>query len=77
MAPIDPESLNDINELIQARIDGGISRRQLVKRAAQIGIAAPVVGVMLHATSDMAYRPAVAWARRDDRPDAGATAPRK
>ncbi|HYP59337.1 MAG TPA: ABC transporter substrate-binding protein [Thermomicrobiales bacterium] len=52
---IDPESLDDINELIQARIDGGISRRQLVKRAAQIGIAAPVVGVMLHATSDMAY----------------------
>ncbi|HEX3304188.1 MAG TPA: ABC transporter substrate-binding protein, partial [Thermomicrobiales bacterium] len=52
---IDPKSLNDINELIQARIDGGISRRQLVKRAAQIGIAAPVVGVMLHATSDMAY----------------------
>jgi peptide/nickel transport system substrate-binding protein len=52
---IDPESLDDINDLIQARIDGGISRRQLVKRAAQIGIAAPVVGVMLHATSDMAY----------------------
>ncbi len=51
--PIAPESLNDINELIQARIDGGISRRQLMKRAAQIGISAPVVGVMLHATSDM------------------------
>lgn len=53
--PVEPESLNDINELIQARIDGGISRRQLIKRAAQIGIAAPVVGVMLHATSDMAF----------------------
>ena len=50
---IEPESLNDINEIIQARIDGGISRRQLIARAAQIGIAAPVVGVMLHATSDM------------------------
>jgi ABC-type transport system substrate-binding protein len=52
---VDPESLNDVNELIQARIDGGISRRQLIKRASQIGIAAPVVGVMLHATSDMAW----------------------
>jgi peptide/nickel transport system substrate-binding protein len=52
---VEPESLNDINELIQARIDGGISRRQLIKRASQIGIAAPVVGVMLHATSDMAF----------------------
>ena len=53
--PVEPESLNDINEIIQARIDGGISRRQLIKRAAQIGISAPVVGVMLHATSDMAF----------------------
>jgi peptide/nickel transport system substrate-binding protein len=52
--PVDPESLGDVNELIQARIDGGISRRQLIHRAAQIGIAAPVVGIMLHATSDMA-----------------------
>ena len=51
---IDPESLGDINDIIQARIDGGISRRQLMHRAAQIGIAAPVVGIMLHATSDMA-----------------------
>jgi hypothetical protein len=51
---IDPETLNSANDLIQARIDGGISRRQLIKRAGQIGIAAPVVGVMLHATSDMA-----------------------
>lgn len=52
---VDPESLSTVNELIQARIDGGISRRQLIKRAGQLGIAAPVVGVMLHATSDMAF----------------------
>lgn len=52
--PIDPESLDHVDDLVQARIDGGISRRQLIQRAAQIGIAAPVVGVMLHATSDMA-----------------------
>lgn len=53
--PIDPDSLNDMNEIIQARIDRRISRRDLIRCAAQIGIAAPVVGVMLHATSDMAF----------------------
>jgi len=53
--PVDPESLDDMNGLIQARIDRRISRRDLMRRAAQIGIAAPVVGVMLHATSDFAY----------------------
>lgn len=45
--------LESVNGLIQARIDGAISRRGLIRRAAAIGIAAPVVGVMLHATSDM------------------------
>jgi peptide/nickel transport system substrate-binding protein len=52
--PIDAEELHDVNGLIQARIDGRISRRALVERALKIGISAPVVGVMLHATSDMA-----------------------
>ena len=33
----------------------GHSRRGLLRRAAALGIAAPVVSVMLHATSDMAY----------------------
>src|SRR5687768_7158974 len=47
--------LDTVNGLIQARIDGVISRRQLIRRAAALAIAAPVVGVMLHATSDMAY----------------------
>src|SRR3954447_19832562 len=47
--------LEGVNGLIQARIDGVISRRTLLRRAAAIGIAAPVVGVMLHATSDMAF----------------------
>ena len=47
--------LDSVNGLIQARIDGVISRRQLIRRAAALAIAAPVVGVMLHATSDMAY----------------------
>jgi peptide/nickel transport system substrate-binding protein len=47
--------LDSVNGLIQARIDGVISRRQLIRRAAALAIAAPVVSVMLHATSDMAY----------------------
>jgi peptide/nickel transport system substrate-binding protein len=51
--PVDPRELHSLEEIVQARIDGAITRRQLIQRAAQIGIAAPVVGVMLHATSDM------------------------
>src|SRR5215203_2545560 len=47
--------LDSVNGLIQARIDGVISRRELIRRAASLAIAAPVVGVMLHATSDMAF----------------------
>jgi peptide/nickel transport system substrate-binding protein len=47
--------LDSVNGLIQARIDGVISRRELIRRAAALAIAAPVVAVMLHATSDMAY----------------------
>jgi peptide/nickel transport system substrate-binding protein len=47
--------LESVNGLIQARIDGVISRRDLIRRAAALSIAAPVVGVMLHATSDMAF----------------------
>jgi peptide/nickel transport system substrate-binding protein len=47
--------LDSVNGLIQARIDGVISRRQLIRRAAELAIAAPIVGVMLHATSDMAF----------------------
>jgi peptide/nickel transport system substrate-binding protein len=47
--------LDSVNGLIQARIDGVISRRALIRRAAALAISAPVVGVMLHATSDMAY----------------------
>src|SRR5215213_7772239 len=47
--------LDSVNGLIQARIDGIISRRELIRRAASLAIAAPVVGVMLHATSDLAF----------------------
>src|SRR5215216_836202 len=53
--PMDADELHDVEGLVQARIDGRISRRALIERALKIGIGAPVVGVMLHATSDMAY----------------------
>ncbi|MCC6792027.1 MAG: ABC transporter substrate-binding protein, partial [Thermomicrobiales bacterium] len=53
--PVDADELNGINELIQARIDGRISRRALMRRGAQLGMSAPLIGVMLHATSDYAF----------------------
>jgi peptide/nickel transport system substrate-binding protein len=53
--PADPNSLSDINELIQARIDGRINRRDLIARGVKLGMAAPLIGVMLHATSDYAF----------------------
>lgn len=43
------------NELIQARIDGRLSRRELVRRATALGFGASVVATMLHCTSDYAY----------------------
>jgi peptide/nickel transport system substrate-binding protein len=49
------EQYASVNDLVQARIQGKLSRRQMLKRAAQLGIAAPVFGVMLHATNDMAF----------------------
>jgi peptide/nickel transport system substrate-binding protein len=53
--PVDAQSLSGINELIQARIDGQISRRALIRRGAALGMSASLVGVMLHATSDSAF----------------------
>jgi peptide/nickel transport system substrate-binding protein len=52
---VEESEMNSVNGLIQARINGQISRRELMRRAAKLGIAAPVVGVMLHATSDYAF----------------------
>ncbi len=49
------EHYTSVNDLVQARIQGKLSRRQMLARAAKLGIAAPVVGVMLHATNDMAF----------------------
>jgi len=44
-----------INDLIRQRVAERISRRELMRRAAALGVSAPVVGVMLHLTSDYAY----------------------
>ncbi len=49
-----------VNDLIQARIDGRLTRRGLIRRAAALGFSAPVVGIMLHATSDRAFGALVA-----------------
>ncbi|MGI8475169.1 MAG: hypothetical protein ACR2OO_02160 [Thermomicrobiales bacterium] len=43
------------NDLVHARLAGRLSRRTLLRRAAELGLAAPVVGVLLHATGDAAY----------------------
>ena len=53
--PVDAKELHGINELIQARIDGRISRRALMRRGAELGMSTALVGVMLHATSDYAF----------------------
>lgn len=62
---VEPET---VTGLIQARIDGRLSRREMITRAARIGCSSAVVGIMLHATSDRAFgapnpaRPAAARA---------------
>jgi len=47
--------LHSANDLIVARTCGRISRRGLLRRAAELGMSAPLVGVLLHATGDLAF----------------------
>jgi hypothetical protein len=47
--------LNSGNDLIRARRAGRISRRRLIARAGELGLALPVVGALLHATADFAF----------------------
>lgn len=54
-APHDDRAPDTLGGLIQARIDRRLGRRALLARAASLGIAPPVVGVLLHATSDAAF----------------------
>jgi len=49
------EQYTSVNDLVQARIQGKLSRREMLARAAKLGVAAPIIGVMMHATNDMAF----------------------
>lgn len=40
------------NDLLQARMQGRITRRELIERALAVGLAAPVIGVLLNAAGD-------------------------
>jgi len=44
-----------IDDLVQARLAGRLGRRELIQRATTLGIAGPVLGIILHATSDHAF----------------------
>lgn len=44
-------ALTTVSGLIRGRLAGAISRRELIERALRLGIAAPVIGIMLHATA--------------------------
>jgi len=69
----EPRSAND---LIQARIDGRLTRRGLIQRATALGFAAPMIGAMLHCTSDDAFgAPNPARLSQDGRRQDGATLP--
>ena len=46
--------LTSANDLLQARLQRRISRRALIARAAELGLASPVVALLLHATGDAA-----------------------
>ena len=67
-----PEPRN-ATDLIVARLHGRLSRRELIERARDLGLAVPLIGLILHATGDSAagapgdrrpWRPA----RRQDAP---------
>ncbi|MCA9858123.1 MAG: peptide ABC transporter substrate-binding protein [Thermomicrobiales bacterium] len=55
--PVDPQALHSVDDIVQARIDKRISRRQLIERAGQLGFAAAVTGIMLRATGDVQAAP--------------------
>ncbi len=55
--PVDPAGLTTVDSIVQARIDRRISRRQLIERAGQLGIAAAVTAIMLRAAGDIEAAP--------------------
>jgi peptide/nickel transport system substrate-binding protein len=60
----EPRSAND---LLQARLRGRISRRELIERAAALGLGLPVVGLLLHVTDGHRARAQEAPVRADER----------
>lgn len=67
------ESLHTADELISARRRGRLSRRGLIRRAMELGLGASVVGVLLHATGDMAFGVQTALAASEGRKSIPAT----
>ena len=55
--PVDPTTLSSVDDIVQARIDKRISRRQLIERAGQLGIGAAVTGIMLRAAGEVDAAP--------------------
>lgn len=55
--PVDPETLGCVDDLVQARIDRRITRRQLIERAGQLGIGAAVAAIALRAAGDAEAAP--------------------
>lgn len=51
----DTSAPGKLNALIEARLTGRISRRELVRRAGALGLGTALTGVLLHATSDAAF----------------------
>lgn len=80
-SPVDPETLGNVDALVQARIDRRITRRQLIERAGQLGIAAAVTAIALRAAGDAEAAPGSRGERHLLRQDAetipvsGPTAP--
>jgi peptide/nickel transport system substrate-binding protein len=68
-----PENPRSLDDLAQARIDGHLNRRSLIRRAAALGFGAPVIATLLHATSDMAF--GVPTARAQEKQPVELTAP--
>jgi peptide/nickel transport system substrate-binding protein len=66
-------SLHSANDLITARRRGRISRRGLIQRAVELGLGASVVGVLLHATGDLAFGAPTVWAAEQERKPVPAT----
>lgn len=51
----DDSGYSSVNELVQARRAGKLSRREMLKLAGKLGVSSAVMSVMLHSTSDMAF----------------------